>query len=152
MRLCAFALNCFPFLSAKTEAISAFKESLELKIEYTPVWVNVGMVRIAQKQFEAAIEILKHVIELEPPSARAFQLLGESYLQTKQGTLGAEALNNAIKLDPIGMAECHLQLAHLYQLAGAKQLATKEYKIFLTKVPNHPDKKKFEEFIKKNPE
>ena len=50
------------------------------------------------------------------------------------------------------MAECHLLLARLYDLAGAKNLATHEYKIFLTKIPDHPDKKKLEEYIKKNPE
>ncbi|MDQ3798453.1 MAG: tetratricopeptide repeat protein [Acidobacteriota bacterium] len=138
--------NSFP------EAEAAFRKSLELKIEYTPAWVHVGRMRVAQKQFEAAIEIFKHVTTLEPTSARAFQLLGEAYLQARQGTLGAQALNEAIKLDPIGMAECHLLLAHLYQLANAKQLAAREYKIFLTKVPNHPDKKKFEEFIRNNPE
>lgn len=133
------------------EADSAFRKSLELKVEYTPAWVNVGMLRIAQKQFPAAIEILKHASTLEPKSARIYQLLGEAYLQNKQGSLGAEALNKAIEFDPIGMAECHLQLAHLYQLAKANQLATKEYKLFLTKVPDYKDKKKLEEFINKNP-
>ena len=49
------------------------------------------------------------------------------------------------------MAECHLQLAHLYELAGAKKLAAMEYKIFLRKVPDHPDKKRFEKYIKDNP-
>ncbi|HLL99597.1 MAG TPA: tetratricopeptide repeat protein, partial [Pyrinomonadaceae bacterium] len=134
------------------EAEAAFRKSLELKIEYTPAWMHVGKIRVAQKQFEAAIEIFKHIITLEPTSARAFQLLGEAYLQARQGSLGAQALNEAIRLDPIGMAESHLQLAHLYQLAGAKQQAAREYKLFLTKVPNHPDKKKFEEFIRNNPE
>ncbi len=134
------------------ESEAAFRKSLELKIEYTPAWINVGMIRVAQKQFEAAVEIFKHAVSLEPKSARIYQLLGEAYLQARQGTLGAESLNQAIELDPIGMAECHLQLAHLYQLAKANKLATKEYKIFLTKVPNHPDKKKFEKFIKDNPE
>ena len=134
------------------EAEAAFRKSLELKVEYTPVWINVGLIRVAQKNFAAAIEIFKHAAELEPTSARIFQLLGESYLQTRQGTLGAQALNEAIRLDPVGMADCHLQLAHLYQLAGAKNLAAREYRIFLTKVPDHPDKKKFEKFIKDNPE
>lgn len=135
-----------------SDAEAAFKKSLELKIEYSPAWINIGMIRVAQKQFLAAIEIFKHSTTLEPKSARIYQLLGEAYLQAKQGSLGAEALNKAIELDPIGMAECHLQLAHLYQLAKANNFATKEYKIFLTKVPNHADKKKFEDFIKKNPE
>lgn len=133
------------------EAEAAFRKSIELKLEYTPAWVNVGKIRIAQKQFEGAVEIFKHATTLEPTSARTFQLLGEAALQARQGTLGVEALNQAIKLDPIGMAECHLQLAHLYQLAGAKQLAAKEYKIFLEKTPEHPEKKKFEKFIKDNP-
>lgn len=134
------------------EAESAFRKSLELKVEYTPAWIFVGKIRTAQKQFAAAIEIFKHAAELDPASARTFQLLGEAYLQARQGTLGAEALNEAIRLDPVGMAECHLLLARLYDLAGAKQLATREYKLFLTKVPDHPDKKKLEKYIKDNPE
>lgn len=88
---------------------------------------------------------------LDPKSARVFQLLGEAYLEERQRTLGAEALNEAIRLDPVGMAECHLQLAHLYDLAGAKHLASCEYKIFLKKVRDHPDKKKLEKYVKDNP-
>ncbi|MEK7722763.1 MAG: tetratricopeptide repeat protein, partial [Acidobacteriota bacterium] len=117
------------------EAYSAFRKCLELRIDYTPAWINVGKMRIYQKQFPAAIEIFKHALTLEPKSARIYQLLGEAYLQNKQGSLGAESLNKAIELDPIGMAELHLQLAHLYQLAKANNLATKEYKLFLAKMP-----------------
>lgn len=135
-----------------SEAEASFRKSLELKIEYTPAWINMGQIRVAQKQFEASIEIFKHAASLDPTSALAFRLLGEAYLQARQGTLGEQALNAAIKLDPIGMAECHLSLAHLYELAGAKKLATRQYKLFLTKVPNHPDKNKFEKYIKNNPE
>lgn len=135
-----------------SEAQKAFKRSLELKIEYVPAWVNLGKMRMAQKEFVAAIEIFKYTIKLEPKSARLYQLLGEAYLQNKQGTYGVQLLNKAIELDPVGMAECHLQLAHLYQLAKANNLATREYKAFLSKVPDHPDKAKFEKFIKENPE
>lgn len=137
---------------AYTEADAAFRKSLELRVDYTPAWINVGQMRVAQKQYAAAIEIFKHAVELEPASARAFRLLGEAYLLNKQGTLAVEALNQAIKLDPVGMAECHLHLAHLYELAGAKNLASQEYKAFLIQVPNHPEKKKFEQYIKDNPE
>ncbi len=135
-----------------SDAVLAFRKSLELKVEYIPAWINVGKIRFAQKQYEAAIEIFKHAASLDPTSARTFQLLGEAYLQARQGTLGSQALNEAIRLDPSGMAECHLQLAHLYQLAGAKDLATREYKLFLKKVPEHPERKKFEKFVKDNPE
>lgn len=96
-----------------TDAEAAFRKSLERKIEYTPAWIYMGQIRMAQKQFLAAVEILKHVTTLDAKSARAFQLLGEAYLQSKQGTLGVAALNEAIKLDPQGMAECHLQSSSL---------------------------------------
>lgn len=132
------------------DADSAYRKSLALREDYTPAWINVGTLRIAQKQLEAAIEIFKHAAALEPDDARTFRILGEAYLQNKQGTFGAQALNHAIRLDPIGQAECHLQLAHLYELAGATDLAVKEYLKFLEKVPDHPERKKFEKYISDN--
>lgn len=133
------------------DAQSAYRKSLELRVDYTLAWINVGKLRVFQKQYESAIELFKQAISTDPDSARAYQLLGEAYLQTRQGTLGVAALNQAIKLDNVGMAECHLLIARLYDLAGAKQQAANEYKIFLTKVTDHPDKKKFEKYIKDNP-
>lgn len=146
-------LGAVYFQSQKiAEADAAFRKSLESNVEYIPSWISVGRLRIAQKQYSAAIEILNHAISLDPSAAGAYQLLGEAYLMTRQGALGAEALKKALELDPIGLAECHLQLAHLYELAGAKKLATKEYKAFLAKVSEHPEKKKFEKYIRDNPE
>lgn len=132
-------------------ADAAFRMSLELRVDYTPAWVSVGKLRAAQKQVEAAIEIFKHAITLEPANASIYQLLGEAYLQARKGTLGAEALNKAIELDPFGMAECHLRLARLYDLAGAKDLAAREYRLFLEKIPNHPEREKFEKYVRLNP-
>ena len=134
------------------EADAAFRKSLELRVDYVPAWVLVGQMRVAQKQFPTAVEIFKHAVELEPGSPTIYRLLGESYLQAKQGNLAVEALDKALNLDPVGMAECHLLKAHLYELAGAKNLATKEYKAFLAKVPQHPDRKKIEKYIKDNPD
>ena len=139
-------------LKSFSEAESAFRKSLALKPEYPPALINLGTLRAVQNQFESAIEIFKLAVACDPTSARAFRLLGEAYLQNRQGTLGIQALNEAIRLDPVGMAECHLLIARLYDLAGAKNLASREYKAFLVKVPDHPDKKKLEQYIKDNPE
>jgi tetratricopeptide (TPR) repeat protein len=134
------------------EADAAFRKSLELRIDFVPAWVNVGQMRVAQKQYPTAIEIFKHAIELEPSSPTIHRLLGEAYLQAKQGTLAVQALDKALELDPVGMAECHLLKGHLYELAGVKNLATKEYKAFLAKVPQYAERKKLEKFIKENPD
>ena len=134
------------------EAEAAFNKALDLRADYPPVLINFGMLRAFQNQFEAAIPLFQRAIVAEPASAIAHRLLGESYLQVRKGTLGLKALNESLRLDPVGMAECHLLIARLYDLAGAKHLATREYKIFLTKITDHPDKKKFEKYITDNPE
>ena len=134
-----------------TDADAALRRSLELRVDYTPAWMNVGKLRMAQKQYEAAAEIFKHASTLEPASARVYRSLGEAYIYAKKGSLGTEALNKAIEMDPVGMAEAHLMLAALYDRAGAKDRASREYKMFLEKVKNHPDKKKFEKYISENP-
>ena len=131
-------------------AEAAFRRALELRVDYVPVWINVGMLRFEKKQFEAAIEIFKHAVSLDPSNARIRQQLGESYLQLKFGTLAVEQFDKALELDPIGMAECRLRKGKLFELAGAKDLAVNEYRQFLAKVPEHPDRKKIEKYIKEN--
>ena len=39
----------------------------------------------------------------------------------------------------------------LYNAAGLKDRAAAEYKMFLEKVPDHPEKTKFEKYIAENP-
>lgn len=138
--------------NALADAEAAFRKAIELKPEYTPALLNLGTLLAVRKDFEAAIDILKKAVTDDPSSGRGFRLLGEAYLQVRKGTLGLEALNESLRLDPVGMAECHLLIARLYDLAGAKNLAAAEYREFLKKVPKHPDKKKFEQYIRDNPE
>ena len=139
-------------LNSPGEAESAFKRSLAVRADYTPGMLNLGIVYAVEKRFPEAIEIFNQAIKADPGSARSYRLLGESYLQNRQGTLGLAALDKALELDPVAMAECHLLKARLYDLAGAKNLATHEYKAYLAKVPEYADKKKLEKYIKDNPE
>nr|AUN37254.1 TPR repeat protein [uncultured bacterium] len=134
------------------DAETSFKRSVSARADYTPAILNLGLIKAVQKDFPAAIEIFKRAVVVDPESARAYRLLGEALLQNRQGSLGLAALDEALRIDPIGMAECHLLKARLYDLAGAKNLASHEYKSFLAKVPDHADKKKLEKYIKENPE
>lgn len=133
-------------------AEKAFKHSVELRPDYIPALLNIGIIHAFQNKYAEAIAIFTQIIEKEPKNARAHRFLGEAYLQNRQGTLGLATLDRALELDPIGMAECHLLKARLYDLVGAKNMATREYKQFLEKVPDYSEKKKLQKYIKENPD
>ena len=133
-------------------AEEAFQKAIQLRSDYVPAMVGLGRIYLAQIKTDKAIATGQHAVAADPASARAYQVLGNAYLQAKKGSLGVEALNKALELDPLGVADSHLMLALLYDRAGAKDLASHEYRLFLEKIPNHPDHKKFEKYIKDNPE
>lgn len=136
--------------SMMPEAEAAFKKALTIRRDYTPAMLTLGMIKAMQGSNGEAIVLFERAVASDPTSARAYRLLGEAYFQVKRGTDGLAALDEALRLDPVGMAECHLLKARLYDLAGAKDLAVAEYKQFLKKVPEHPDRKKLEKYIKDN--
>ena len=59
-------------------------------------------------------------------------------------------LNEAVRLDPEGMAEVRLRLAALYHAAGMKDKAATEYAEFLKKRPEYHERKKLEKYIAEN--
>ncbi|MGH9902129.1 MAG: tetratricopeptide repeat protein, partial [Pyrinomonadaceae bacterium] len=106
--------------------------------------LNLGRVLMSQKKFEAAAETLTRAVEAQPRSAEANLLLGEAHLQMKKGSKAVGYLNEAARL---GRPEAHLRLATLYNGAGMKDRAAAEYEQFLSKKPDHPDRKKLEQYI-----
>lgn len=132
------------------EAEKAYLQAISKKPEYEVALISLGRLRIAQKNFEGAIVMLLQAVKVQPSSPDANYFLGEAYLQVKKGSLAVGYLNEAIKLDPIGMADAHLRLATLYNAVGMKDKAAAEYESFLKKKPDHPDRKKLEEYITTN--
>lgn len=128
----------------------AYLKALALKPDYFLANLNLGRLELSQKNYEPAVTALANAVEAEPNSADANHLLGEAYLQIKKGSLAVGFLNKAIELAPMEKAEIHLRLAALYNGAGLKDRAAAEYKSFLAKVKDHPDKSKFEQYIKEN--
>jgi tetratricopeptide (TPR) repeat protein len=86
-------------------------------------------------------------VKLEPPSAQANFFLGEAYLQIKKGSLAVGYLNEAIRLDPSGMADAHLRLGALYNAVGLKDKAATEYEEFLKQRPDDPEKENLRAYI-----
>ena len=103
--------------------------------------------RLTQKNNDGAIQVLDTAVKADPKSPTAHYFLGEAYLSVRKGSLGVTHMNEALKLDPIGMANAHLRLAMLYNNAGAKDRAALEYNEFLKKKPDYPDAQKLRDYI-----
>ncbi len=132
------------------DAEKAYKRALEEKPGYLIALLNLGKLQFAQKQFEDAIESLDGVVQKQPDSAEAHFILGESYLQVKKGSKAVIHMEAALRLDPVGKADAHLRLGTLYHAAGMKDRAAAEYQKFLAKIPDHPEKKKLQQYIDQN--
>lgn len=132
------------------EAEKSYARALEARPTFVLALVNLGRLRLAQKNYDAAVELLTKAVKTRPQSASANYYLGEALLQIKKGSLAVVHLNEALRLDPEGRAEAHLRLALLYHAVGLRDRAAAEYAHFLTKRPNHAERKKLERYIADN--
>lgn len=132
------------------DAEKAYVKAIEVRPKFFLAQMNLGRLRMMQQNFEGAIEPLTAAVTVQPTSADANYRLGEAYLQIKKGSKAVGYLYEAIKLDPVGKAEAHLRLATLYNAAGMKDKAAIEYEQFLKKKPDHPEAKKFKDYIAAN--
>jgi tetratricopeptide (TPR) repeat protein len=131
-------------------AESSYLSAITAKADHVNALINLGRVRIAKKNNEGAVEPLEAALKADPKSAQANYFLGEAYLALKKGSKAVGYLNAALALDPVGMADAHLRLGSLYNLANYKDRAAAEYEQFLTKKPDYPERKKLEEYILAN--
>lgn len=139
--------TAYLLLDKKSEAEKAYQRAIEVRPTFALALLDLGRLRIGQKQYQEAIEPLSRLIEIQPASPDGNLLLGEAYLQTKKGSKAVPYLNEAAKL---GRPEAHLRLATLYDAAGYKDRAAAEYEQFLQKKPDYPDRKKLEKYIADN--
>jgi tetratricopeptide (TPR) repeat protein len=135
-----------------TDAENEYLRAIDAHPKFFLALLNLGRLELSQKRYDVAIEVLRQAVTTMPSSADANYFLGEAYLQNKKGSSAVVYFNEALRLEPREMAEVHLRLALLYNRAGLKQKAAAEYKQFLTKRPNYPERKKLERYIAANKE
>jgi Flp pilus assembly protein TadD len=129
------------------EAEKAYLRAMEIRPAFPLPYLDLARLRMAQKNYDGAIETLTKAVALPPPSADANFLLGECYLQIKKGSKAVPYLEEAARL---GRADARLRLAALYDRAGLKDRAADQYGQFLAARPDYPDRKKLEQYIKEN--
>src|SRR5688572_30618890 len=127
-----------------------YAKAIEVKPEYMTAYLSLGRLGLAQKRDERAIAAFKSALEKDPTSALTNYFLGEAYFAARKEAAAVGYMNEALKLDPIAMANAHLRLASVYNLAGRKDLAAIEYNEFLKKKPEYPDAQRLREYIIEN--
>jgi Flp pilus assembly protein TadD len=132
-------------------AEGAYFKAIELKRDYFGALLNLGKLYLGAKRFDEATLVLSNAVAAIPSSPDARHYLGESLLGSKKNSQAVVQLNEAIKLAPAEKAELHLRLAALYDAAKMKDKAAHEYKTFLQKKPDYPDRAKLEKYITDNP-
>ncbi len=137
-------------LGDAAEAERAYARALAVRPDLLAAAVNLGRLRLAAKNYEQAVEVLRPAAEKHPLSADAHQLLGEAYQLSGKSAEAVEQLGEALRLDPEGKADSHLRLAMIHDAAGRKDLAADELEKFLAKRPDYPDRQKFELYVKAN--
>jgi len=142
--------NIHFLMKSYPEAENEYLRALVLRPKLFLALLNLGRLEVSQQKYPVAVDVLTRAVEVKAESAEANYLLGESYLQIKKGSLAVPYLNEAIRLDPAGMAEVHLRLATLYDRAGMKDRAAHEYEEFLKQKPEYPDRKRLEKYIADN--
>ena len=129
------------------EAEKAYLQALDKQPLFILALVNLGKMRLAQKNYEGAIQILTKAIAVKPPSVEAHYFLGEAYLNSGKGSKAVDYMNEALRLEPVTKAEIHLRIAAIYDSVGLKDLAAIEYEKFLQKRSNYAEKKKLQKYI-----
>lgn len=137
--------------NALDNAEACYFKAIELKKDYFMALFNLGKLYLSRKQADNAVLVLTNAVAAMPTSAEAHQYMGEAYLLAKKGSSAVHHFNEALKLAPAEMAEVHLRLAMLYDAGGMKSKAAAEYKAFLEKRPDHPERAQLEKYIAENP-
>jgi len=132
------------------DAEACYFKAIELKNTYFVALINLGKLYLGRKQIEDAILVLSNAVVSDPDSPDARHYLGESYHQVQEGSLAVPQLNEGLRLAAKEKADIHLRLASLYDAKGMKSKAAAEYKMFLEKRPEHPEKKQLEKYIAEN--
>ena len=146
-----FELANIHFLQKRlAEAENEYLTAIDAHPKFFSALLNLGRLELFQKHYDVAIQVLQQAVSIQRDSPDANYFLGEAYLQTRRGSSAVVYFEEALRLDPNGMAEVHLKLALLYDRAGMKDKACTEYEQFLGKKPDYPQRKKLQDYIAAN--
>ncbi|MCB1192644.1 MAG: AAA family ATPase [Leptospiraceae bacterium] len=125
----AFAWNGFGILASVEEAITFFKQAIELEPEYVYPYGNISKVFLVKKEYKQAIEFCYKAIEIDSNYEGSYFTLGLIYEVIKEYDKAIEFSEKAIELN-------FDEHKSLYRLIAVSYLNLKNYR----QAKNHFDK------------
>ena len=87
-----------------SEARDCFQRALKLQATYPGTWPNcwnnLGILAAREGNYDEAIELFQHALQIDPKHSIALQNLGSAYRQKKNWPEAQEALERALQLNP----------------------------------------------------
>lgn len=117
-------------------AAREFDELLAARPAPPPAIVNMGMMRLFQRKYEAALPHLELAARLDPADARVRYLLGKCLLGLERPADAAAQLSEAARLDPREPAIA-LRLSEAHAMRGDSKSARAELRRALALRPDH---------------
>ncbi|MFN3426607.1 MAG: tetratricopeptide repeat protein [Candidatus Thermochlorobacter sp.] len=118
--------EAFAARSRFAEAACAYRAILELKPDFEPALIGLGIAELQLGNFEQAIAALSKAAALNPHSAEIQFYLGNAFDDAGKNDDAMRAFQNALALQP-NFEEAHLALGFLYYRVGNRQGVREQY-------------------------
>lgn len=99
---------------------------------------DLGCLLLTTEDFESAARVLSQAVQAPEAGAGTWFQLAQAWLALERLQDAAEALQTALRRDPL-FAEARFRLARLYEQQGAAGKAYRQWREFLKRHPGHPD-------------
>jgi Flp pilus assembly protein TadD len=119
-------------------AFIQYEKALRLLPDNPRVQYKRGLLLVAAKMDDEAIQGFKTVLEKEPGNALAYEGLGEAFFQSKNYPEAEQHLQRAIVLDP-KLWKSHNILGVIHDYQGRHDMAIREYQAALALRPENGD-------------
>lgn len=125
------------------DAAADFAKALEVNNRYGPALRGSGLCKFEQGKFAEAVMDLELATTVEPDVANTHLYLGIAQLALDHRVPARAALQQAVRIDPVGAARAHVHLADLNMRENKMHEAAAELRAYLEAAPNAPDAQKF---------
>jgi tetratricopeptide (TPR) repeat protein len=112
-----------------TNAVVEDQEALEIRPDYADACANLAVLRIKQKDYPAAIDLLRRAVAINPLSFEGHFNLGVTFSDSGRYAESAEAFKKAIEVAPEhpNAYLAHYQLGVSYAQIGSPAAASAEF-------------------------